>query len=333
MLKIRKLNTEKLHTETILNRISEYDIFRYYCPNFKQLNVKFCSELRDDKTPSVSIGVVNNKLLYKDFGYPEHSFGSFGYVQHKYGCDFIAALKIIDCDFNLGIVDHADDVKSTMGYIGYKQTAPELVEKVTIIKKRKRDWNVNDKNFWSNYLINKNILFTFGVEPITHYWINSNRFTCKSVTYAYRFGKKYKIYAPYETDNKWASNTNKKIIQGYKQLPETGDLCIITSSLKDVMCLFSMGIPAIALQSEMQIPEEKTIKELQTRFKKVAVFYDNDFDKPNNPGQTMAAKICQKYYPIKNIVIPDVYKLKDPSDYIAHFKSHGGLKTLIRLQL
>ena len=331
MLKIRKPN-ERLHTDSILEKISEYDIFRYYCPSFKKLNLKFCSELRKDTRPSVSIGVYNNKLLYKDFGCPDHSFNCFSYVQTKFNCDFYAALRIIDCDFNLGLANHSNDVSFTMGYIGYRRDSFKMPKKQTIIQKRRRHWNKDDKNFWSKYLISKEILLTFGVEPISHYWINGNRFTCKSITYAYRFGNKFKIYAPYEEENKWASNTNKDIIQGYRQLPEKGNLCIIASSLKDVMCLFAMGISAVALQSEMQMPETKTIEELQKRFKKVALFYDNDFNNPNNPGQTMAKKISTKYR-LKNIIIPDVYKLKDLSDYIAHFKRSGGLKTLIELQI
>tara|TARA_R110002051_G_C8605675_1_gene481101 strand:+ start:38 stop:322 length:285 start_codon:yes stop_codon:yes gene_type:complete len=94
-----------------------------------------------------------------------------------------------------------------------------------------------------------------------------------------------------------------------------------------------MGIPAIALQSEMQMPEEKTIKEIKKRFKEVALFYDNDFGNPNNPGQTMAEKICKQHNILNNIIIPEDYKIKDLSDYIAHFKSTHGLQTLIKLQI
>ena len=36
---------------------------------------------------------------------------------------------------------------------------------------------------------------------------------------------------------------------------------------------------------------------------------------------------------MKNIIIPDEYQLKDPSDYIAHFKRTEGLQTLIDIQL
>ena len=332
----KRNSNDYLHTEIILEKITEYDIFKYYCPNFNKFSSKFCSDLRKDNTPSVSIINWNSKLLYKDFGHPDHTFDCFNYVVHKFGCTFYDALRIIDNDFNLKLASKTSEINFTMGYLAYKREIPNFNKKVTIIQKKKRIWNKQDENFWSKYFVGKEILHTFDVEPISHYWINGDRFTCKSITYAYKFGNKFKIYAPYEKENKWASNTNKTIIQGYKQLPIKGNLCIITSSLKDVMCLFKMGIPAIALQSEMQMPEEKTIEEIQKRFSQIALFYDNDFDNPNNPGQTMANKIQNRYkenYFLKNIKIPEYYKIKDLSDYIAHFKSIEGLKTLIELQI
>ena len=67
MIKSRPSN-DILHTEVILEKITEYDIFRHYCFSFKILNKKFCSELRKDKRPSVSIVNYKGSLLYKDFG-------------------------------------------------------------------------------------------------------------------------------------------------------------------------------------------------------------------------------------------------------------------------
>ena len=331
MITIRNSN-DYLHTQIILEKITEYDIFRYYCPSFTKFKEKFCSDLREDNTPSVSVINWNGKLLYKDFGHADHTFDCFNYVAHKYGCTFYDALKIIDNDFNLKLAPKTSEINFTMGYLGYQRKMPKVEQKLTIIQKKRRAWNKDDKKFWSKYFVDNKILRMFDVEPISHYWVNGMRFSCKSITYAYKFGTKLKIYAPYEKDNKWTSNTNKNIIQGYNQLPKKGNLCIITSSLKDVMCLFKLGIPSIALQSEMQMPEEKTIKEIKERFKKVALFYDNDFDNPNNPGQTMAEKICKQHNILNNIIIPESYKIKDLSDYIAHFKSTRGLQTLIKLQ-
>ena len=328
---IRSRNSEDhLSSEMILSKIREIDIFSYYCPNFKELGVKFCSLIREDSTPSVSIIQWHGSLLYKDFGHPDHTFNCFAYVKHAYNCNFYEALMIIDNDFGLNLGSKRPQTSFTRGVMGMRSNKAIFNKKVVIIKKKAREWMKKDAEFWSKYLISKKTLRTFGVCPISHYWINENRFSC-DLSYAYRIGKKYKIYSPYG-EVKWSSNTTKKHIQGYSQCPERGDLCIITSSLKDVMCLFEMGISSVAMQSEMQMPREETIKELKERFKKVVIFYDNDFDNINNPGQVMASKICQKYYPIKNIVIPSDYKLKDPSDYVAHFGSFEGLRTLIKLQ-
>tara|TARA_R100001463_G_scaffold31338_1_gene70901 strand:- start:7 stop:999 length:993 start_codon:yes stop_codon:yes gene_type:complete len=330
MIKSRS-SDDVLTPDRILSKISEVDIFAYYCNSFRELGVKFCSEIRQDKKPGVYIILWKGRLLYKDFAYPDHKFDCFGYVMAAYNVSFYSALRIIDNDFGLNLASSKEEMAFTKGYLGYQSKIKIENKKVTIIKKKSRPWKRKDADFWSQYLISKKTLTKFAVSPISHYWINDSRFTCK-LSYAYKIGNKYKIYSPYE-EVKWMSNTNSKQIQGYDQLPNKGDLCIIASSLKDVMCLFEMGISAVAMQSEMQLPLRSTIEELKQRFKQVAVFYDNDFTNPNNPGQTMAKKICKEYYPMKNIFIPDEYQLKDPSDYVAHFKKTEGLQTLIDIQL
>tara|TARA_R100001594_G_scaffold79416_2_gene114079 strand:+ start:815 stop:1810 length:996 start_codon:yes stop_codon:yes gene_type:complete len=319
---------DHLHTDVILGKITEYDIFMYYCPSFKELGKKFCSELREDKTPTASIVAWNGNLLYKDFGHPDHTFNCFSYVQFKYNCTFINALKIIDCDFNLNLSTKKEESLFTMGYLGYKRNQPEFTERITIIKKKRRSWNKEDANFWRKYLVSKKILNTFAVEPISHYWVNNNRFTCKSITYAFKFKNRYKIYSPYEEKNKWLSNTKKTDIQGYNQLPNKGERLIITSSLKDIMCLYAAGYHSIAMQSEMQIPDEKLISELKNRFNTIEILYDNDFNKESNPGQTMAKKICD-LYGFNNICIPSKFKSKDPSDLIYKVNSFNELKNIL----
>ena len=320
---------DHLHTDVILSKITEYDIFVYYIPGFKKLGKKFRSELREDNSPTVSIIAYNGKLLYKDFGNPDHTFDCFNYVKYKYGCSFVDALRIIDCDFNLNLSAKQDVINFTMGYMGYRQNNnPKLVKPDVIIRKKRRPWNQDDATFWSKYLVSKKILSMFAVEPISHYWVNSNRFSCKSITYAFRFRNRYKIYSPYEEQNKWLSNTKKTDVQGYNQLPHKGERLIITSSLKDVMCLYAAGYHAIALQSEMQIPSAKLVDELKERFSQIDILYDNDFDKVTNPGQSMARKICD-LYGFRNICIPDYYQSKDPSDLVKRVCGLTKLKNIL----
>ena len=327
MIKSRPSN-DILHTEVILEKITEYDIFRHYCFNFKILNKKFCSELRKDNKPSVSIVNYKGSLLYKDFGHPDHTFNCFGYVQYKYNVTFTEALAIIDNDFNLGLSCKDAAHKFTRGCIAHRYNYKVEDKKLTIIKIKSRNWDSQDAKFWKQYGISKKILCNFAVKPIAYYWINENRFKAKTATYAFRINNKIKIYAPYEKEIKWFSNTSKKDIQGLKQLPEDGDDLYITSSLKDVMCLNAMGFPAIAFQSEMQMPSGSQMRMLQKRFKRIIIFYDNDFESLENPGQTMAMKIAEKFK-LTNLCIPRNWKCKDISDAIA---VHGLNKTKLWLK-
>lgn len=326
MIKSRQ-SEDHLSKDMILSRIREIDIFSYYCPSFKELGVKFCSELRDDKSPSVSIIIWQNRLLYKDFGHPEHTFDCFSYIMKKYNCSFYDALRVVDNDFGLNLSSFKETIGFSMGIPATRTTKKVEQKRVVIIRKRRRKWMRKDQEFWSQFFITKTTLIKFAVCPITHYWINENRFSC-DLSYAYKIGKKYKIYSPYE-DTKWISNTTRRHVQGYVQLPDRHDICVVTSSLKDVMSLYELGIPAIALQSEMQMPDKALVHELQERFGVIALFYDNDFDNVNNPGQTMANKIIREFPNFVNIVLPEQYGVKDLSDYIAKYQSTHLITALV----
>jgi hypothetical protein len=307
-------SSEALDKDTILNKVSEYQIFKHFCTNFEEIGKRFRSDLREDKTPTVHIINWNHKLLYKDWGCPEHSFDCFAYVAYKYNLDFYGTLTYIDRSFGLGLSAGVRP-KGTVRKVekeGRVQTPARILVKV-------RPWEYRDKLYWDQFKVSKDILRIFDVKPITHVWINEQRFSCNSISYRYRFDCGYKIYRPLEGDFKWFSNVGADCLQGYRQLPEHGETLFLTSSLKDIMCLAVLGYPSIALQSEMLVPSESTITEAQARFKEVIVLYDNDFDKPRNPGQTMAKKICGKYG-LDNLVIPSYYRSKDISDLI---RDHG----------
>lgn len=313
MIQARRSN-DTLDKDTVLSKVSEYQIFKHFCPNFQEPGKKFSSDLREDKSPTVSISMLSGRLRYKDFGCPEHSFDCFAYVSYKYNLNFYDSLKYIDMVFGLGLSS------GSSGKIAVRKVEPEIREKTrSEIKVRVRPWDHRDTQYWGQFHIDKRILHIFDVQPISHYWINELRFSCNSISYRYRFDCGYKIYRPLEADFKWSSNVGSECLQGYRQLPEHGETLFLTSSLKDIMCLGVLGYPSIALQSEMLMPSEEIITEAKARFKEVIVLYDNDFDNPRNPGQTMAVRICSKYA-LDNLVIPSHYCSKDISDLI---KDHG----------
>ncbi len=308
-----------LHSDYILSYLTEYDIFRRYCSNFTKLGVKFRSELRRDNSPTVSIVEWNGKLLYKDFGNLEHTFNCFSYVAFKYNTDFIGALNIIYRDFSNSFSGN----DTLLGNRFSHSLGRESSRRKSEIKIRVRSWNEDDRIFWTKYHISKKVLAKFAVFPIDYYWINDTRFKADTITYAFKFNEGFKIYRPYDQTYKWFSNVGNEVVQGGNQVPKNGETLYITSSLKDVMCLDVLGRASIAFQSEMQMPPEHILREIQKRFQRLLILYDNDYTSEINPGQSMAKKIIEKYPSFINICIPSQLESKDISDLI----KNKGLQT------
>ena len=126
----------------------------------------------------------------------------------------------------------------------------------------------------------------------------------------------WRIYMPKHRrrDPKFISNWKSTMIQGSKQLPKTGDMCVITKSMKDVMSLYEFGITAIAPNSETIFLTDKQLEKLKKRFKKIVVFYDND-----RAGMYNMAKIRHEHPELEYFMIPKSYKCKDFSDLVCKF--------------
>jgi hypothetical protein len=106
-------------------------------------------------------------------------------------------------------------------------------------------------------------------------------------------------------------------LQGLSQLPKSGDILVITKSLKDVMCLDIWGIPSIAPSSESCIIPAEVVKNLNDRFARIYILYDFD-----RTGISFANK-HRKLYGFMPLFFTNGkfdtfdYKSKDFSDFIA----------------
>jgi len=318
----------ELTEENIFKKTSEYDVFSYYIPEFEALNKKFCSPLRNDSKPSCGIRDIEGKLFYKDFGTGE-VFTVINFVKTKYNLNYFDALRVISNDFNLGLNKQSITPKS-MGMAGKIGVPKKSVPKETIIKIKRREWNKGiDKSYWSEFGWTREMLNHFKICAISHLWINSTYLTMKpnNPSYAYIFPKnEFKILSP-NSEHKWISNTSLDTLQGWEQLPPSGDLVVITSSLKDVGLLYKYGYPAVAPSAESAGISINKITELQERFKQIIILYDNDGefdpeDLKNGKGKAAAKKLSIEYK-LKMVFIPDG-EPKDPSDF---YKKHGDIPT------
>lgn len=69
------------------------------------------------------------------------------------------------------------------------------------------------------------------------------------------------------------------------------------------------------------------MEELKSRYKNIIVFFDNDFNNPNNPGHNDAKKLSEEYN-LKMVEIPKEYKSKDPSDLYKNYGKEIYLKVM-----
>lgn len=317
---------EDLTTDNILKKISEIDIFRYYCPNFKNLNEKFSSEFRRDSTPSCVISEYNGKLWYKDFGTTDRAIDCFSYVMVKHKMSFLQALGIINIDFNLNLKPYVaqvtpymlglPEIKSNINISGSQDgTTGKLFQPVY------RNWLQYDVKYWKNqYYIDIPRAESLGIKPISELYIEGKCIPVEFPTYSYFIGKEngreyFKIYAPYSKTFKWLSNCKSWHYLGFDYLPWIGDKVVITKALKDIGVLSLFNLPAIAPQSESQIISNYIYNNLKRRFGKLYILYDND--KAGRQGAMLTKEI---YSDITPVFIPEDSGVKDISDFIHKYR-------------
>ena len=105
-----------------------------------------------------------------------------------------------------------------------------------------------------------------------------------------------------------------------------GDILFITSSLKDCGEFWLLGYNAIAPNNEETLFPESYIEKLKLRWKRIILWFDNDFTKKDNTGVRNAKKFSEKYG-FEYYYTPD-YSEKDPSDYVKTFGINN-FKTLV----
>jgi 5S rRNA maturation endonuclease (ribonuclease M5) len=306
----------KLTKEFLLSKNSEETYMRTYLgiPISTKLVV---SPLRSDHKPTASFYRNRNKeLIFHDFGTGFHA-NFIGIVMEIHHCDYKKALRIIAEDFKL--VEKTEDRPE----IKIKKTEIKIEEKLdTILQIQDQPFTNNELKWWESYGVHESTLKKFKVHSCASFFINGNyagSSTDRSYIFGYYGGMKkgnelWRLYFPQKRTYRFLSNWEKNMIQGAKQLPETGDLLVISKALKDVMCLYELGIPAIAPCSEVLFISEPQLERIKQRFKTIVVFYDNDAT-----GIAFMKKIKKAHPELRYFFIPKKYKAKDLTDFVRKY--------------
>lgn len=260
-----------------IGEIPETWIFEYYCKLPERLHgqdIKMKSLFNSEKTASMYIYYKNGKYKFKDF-----SSGNNG-----------SALDLVKALFNLSYMGAVTRIQSDYSERGsdkvYEEVkiVPESKFKVTSFVKRQ--WNVLDQKYWTQFNIGSEILEKYNVFPLESFKMS------KDVEgdildididgqYIYGYfksnGTLAKIYRPKNKSLKFI-NVNR-YIQGSDQITYKAPTLIICSSLKDGMALESLGFPGIEIvapNSENSTISPAILSSYILKYKSLRVLFDND---------------------------------------------------------
>lgn len=306
--------TDTIVIEDVRRITTDYEVVNKYL-GISVVPSNINSILREDKNPSLCIFPYKDSLFFKDFG--TNQSGNI--------------YQLLSLYWNIPLNQVYRKIYNDFTSVNYKSCCCKNRITKTIIKKKSnidikvkiREWKPWDIEYWSSYGINKQWLNYCDIFPISHIFLihqNGEQIVISADKYAYVYIERkdnkvsLKIYQPYSTNFKWMSKHDASVWDLWTKIPDKGDKLIITSSRKDALCLWAnTGIPSLSLQGEGYIPKEKVINQLKDRYKKIYVFYDNDFKNEVNNGRNYGKIIADKF-DLQQIEIPTEYKSKDPSD-------------------
>jgi hypothetical protein len=277
-----------INKETLFNHIDQKQIFEQY--GVEYTTKQFKSPLRNDNHPSCSFFYGSDgTLLLKDWTLNE-TINAIGFVANKYGMSNTDAMYKIYDDFKLELKDVSLIEQSEPIEISKSKKS-----KIAVVK---QPYTQLDIEYFKSYHITSKQCNTFRVYSIRNLFLNGSMFHTYSSfdpMIGYYFGtngseERWKIYfyKRKKSTVRFICNTNR--IAGWIQLPSTGNILVITKSLKDVMVFNRLGYHAISPQSESFQFYESIIDELKQRFKRIVVIYDND-----EPGIIASKLISQQF--------------------------------------
>lgn len=294
---------DNITLDWILSKVTEYDIYAKYIGQFK-VGMIYNSPFRKDKNPSFGIyySKRTKQLLFKD-----HGTGECGNVI-KFVSLFTSKTEYNDILSD--IVDKLNITNNTK-LVSSKQYIPSTETVIGIVRQEFTDVDIN---YWKQFNISINTLKKFNVNSIKYYLCNGivkGTYKRENPMYAYKVYNNFKIYRPLaDKYTKWRNNLTDYDIQGYEQLPQKGDILFITKSMKDVMCLHEMGIPAVSPSSESTFLPKDVLEQLKTRFKRIIILFDRDV-----AGVKRSRKLSRETG-LEAMFINKRFKAKDVSDAV-----------------
>lgn len=246
--------TKKFTIDDILEKVNDYEVYRYYVGHDFVLGKTFCSPFRKEDDPSFSIIVSKSgRLHHLDYADPSKRGDCVDFVtQIHLGMSYDRALKVIARD--LGIRDIPKG--------GEQRVAIETTDrKETLIQVVHRKFDTADLKYWGDYHITKEELKKNDVYAVKRLYVNRERvmFSPTELVFGYLEVDKWKIYRPFaDKKYKWLTNIPHNYISGLDRIINNCKIGVITKAKKDEMVLskFLPNVASVQSESEISISKE-----------------------------------------------------------------------------
>lgn len=293
--------------------VTDHAIYKHYVPYFKY-NSKVKSPFRKETDPSFIVYPRGNWIDYGRVSSKRQD--GIALVSDLFEIPREEAIKKIWCDLVLNKDFVIENVK-------IKSTQKQFYDI------RTRELNAHELSYWDiNFNVTKPYLDFFNVKALEGLYKKNDLIwssTPENPAYVYLYNSNknaFKIYRPLTQDrDKFRGQNNGKLLEGWEQLPLTADEVIIQSSYKDTIVCRRAGYLGFNPTGEASLKYilSKAI-EINTRFKKVFVLFDNDI-----PGRRTSNILCSKtgWTPLF------IRGFKDPSDSVKATQSYYHLHNCI----
>lgn len=270
----------ELTSKNILDRTTEYDIYRFFLGYDFRIGKPILSPFRKEINPSFSINVTKDDSLHHiDFGDSTKRGDCFDFVMQILGLPYHDSLLRIDRDMNLGIMNnrHVNNILAQ----NRRDDAP-LERRYAIIQVITKKFTEEELAYWALYNITHKELVDNEVYSVKRVFLNGSRYPIPEdeLTFAYLFaGKWWKIYRPHTDNkfNKFLTNVPNDFISGMEKIVDGCQIGVVTKSKKDEMVLSKLLPNVCSVQSESIVAINKTnIELLKSRCGIVYLNFDSD---------------------------------------------------------
>lgn len=243
-----------LTVHSVLNKVTEYDIFMYYMTEKGwKLNKVTYSPFRKENNPSFLIGNRNGNLSFIDFTDTSLRGDCFTFVKLLFNMATIHdVLMMIDRDFGLGIATKSVPGKLEGIKKEYKQPE-DLGKRYCLIQAITRPFNTEELEYWNGYHQDISDLRQNNIYAIKSLYMNKKLFSLKptELVFGYLYDGHWKIYRPYaDKKHKWLpNNVPITAMDGKEDIMNCGT-AFINKSKKDYMVMKKVFSCCCAVQNE-----------------------------------------------------------------------------------